>query len=113
MAARIDDMKQIGPAADLAVRRLVDMESARILGLDPALTLEAKVQAVIDYMNGQGLTVQAQQDGIRDYLMHLLNDAEGLPAAFPSSVSPCFPDSWITPEVLTPVNKGRAWFVLL
>lgn len=62
-------------------------------------------------MQRETLTIEAQADGIRDYLMRLLNDAEGLPAAFPSSGSPSFPDAWITPDVLTPVNNGRAWFI--
>ena len=109
----IVELKDMKTMASQAVTRLFDLESARILGLSPNLPIEAKVQAVVDYMNVNALFVEAQTDGMRDYLMRVFTDAESIPVAFPSSIYPSFPDSWITPDVITPVNPGRTWLIIL
>lgn len=110
---QVQGMNQMAEQADSAVVRVMGAESARILGLDPNLKLEEKVQAVIDYMGQAGLTVHAQKRGFRDYLMKMFRDASGLPAAFPSSTDPVFPDTWITPEVVVPEGRSRSWIILL
>lgn len=113
VADRINDISKVGDVADQCVRRLMDLESTRILGLDPNLTLAQKVQAVMDYMGEQALSLEQQRFGMRDYLMKLFRDADGIPVGFPSSPFPTFPDSWITPDVITPANIGRAWLIIL
>jgi hypothetical protein len=113
LADQLPALESIVGRADLAARRVMLNESVRILGLPPSMSHGDRVQAVIDYMGVHGLTVHAQAHGFRDYLMKLFRDAAGVPAAFPASNDPAYPDTWITPEVVVPEGTARPWIMVL
>jgi hypothetical protein len=108
------ELNSMTGSADDAARGVVHRESALILGLDPLMPLPKRVDAVIEYMRERDLNLADADYGLRDYLMAVLRDSEGIPAAFPASSEVVdFPDSWITPVPIQPSAGGtRSWTIL-
>ena len=104
---------QLVADTDDAVRGVFQRETAVVISVDPNASLNAKVSAVIQYMQERNLYVEDSDYGMRDYLMTVLRDVDNIPAAFPATADdPDFPDDWITPIPVDPTAVNRTWNIL-
>lgn len=107
----IDPLRYQADDTDYRIRRFMASDTGTIIGIDPAATVEQRMEALTNYMHMRGLTVEASLNGFRDFVARLFTDNAGRRVNLPTSTDPSFPDSWITPEQVDPSTNGgsRRW----
>lgn len=111
----IDPLRANVEDLDQRSRRFIAGETQAVLAINPRASVEERMESLDTYLRVKGFTVEQSSGGFRDFIAGAFVGMDGKRINLPTATDPSFPDSWITPTLVDPVEHGgsrRSWNII-